>query len=158
MMVTVLGGLRVEQRAELVVHGVDDTDVDLDELTRMLSITPTGSQRRGETLRSGRLAREARWWWETDQRSDPNGESLVCEVLDRFEPVASELAEAIERWNLRVGVGLVISMFGVIDQDPFSPPVANVMTPSLIFSATTLGRLAALGADLDIVQYVIAPE
>jgi hypothetical protein len=151
--------MRVEQRAELVAYPTEETgDFDPDALTELLDITPTRVYRRGEGLKSGRVRPYSAWMWETAERVEHDSELLIQEVLDTFEAVADELADARARWSLDLQVGLVISMYGSIEADPDGTSGAMVSTPALYLSPETLRRLAELGCALDIDSYVIAPE
>jgi hypothetical protein len=151
--------MRVEQRAELVAYPTEETgDFDPDALTELLGITPTRVYRRGEGLKSGRVRPYSAWMWETAERVEHDSELLIQEVLDTFEPVADELADARAGWSLDLRVGLVISMYGSIEADPDGTSGAMVSTPALYLSPETLRRLAELGCALDIDSYVIAPE
>ncbi|MFG1911667.1 DUF4279 domain-containing protein [Kribbella sp. NPDC048928] len=150
---------RVEQLAELRIRGMNTSeDFDPDSLTSLLDVSPTKVWRQGDALRSGRIHRATVWWWEGRERVERDSEALVLEVLDVFEPVAEQLAEAIRRWGLTVEIGLVISMYGVVRTDSDNEIGVDLSTPALAFSAETLRRLVRLGATLDIDQYVIAPE
>jgi len=151
--------MRVEQRAELVAFaGEEADDFDPVALTELLAISPTKVYRRGEVLKSGRVRPFSMWVWQTVERVEHESELLVQEILDFFEPVAGALAEAVARWGLEFQVGLVISMYGSIEQDPDGRPGAVVSTPALYLSPRTLSRLAALNCGLDVDTYVIAPE
>jgi hypothetical protein len=151
--------MRVEQRAELVAYPTEETDdFDPDAFTELLDITPTKVYRRGEVLKNGRVRPYSAWMWETAERVEHDSELLIQEVLDTFEPVAAQLAEARAGWNLDFQVGLVISMYGSIEADPDGTSGAMVSTPALHLSPKTLRRLAELGCALDIDSYVIAPE
>lgn len=55
-------------------------------------------------------------------------------------------------------IGLVISMYGVIQTDSDNEIGVDVSTPALAFAVETLRRLVRLGAGLDLDQYLIAPE
>jgi hypothetical protein len=151
--------MRVEQRAELVAYPSEETgDFDPGALTKLLDITPTKVHRKGEVLRSGRVRPYSAWTWETAERVEHDSELLIQEVLDTFEPVASQLAEARAAWSLDLQIGLVISMYGSIEADPGGTSGAVASTPALYLSPETLRRLTALGCALDIDTYVIAPE
>ncbi|MEV5966206.1 DUF4279 domain-containing protein [Kribbella sp. NPDC051952] len=150
---------RVEQRAELRVYASDTgEDFDPESLTSLLGIIPSKVMRRGDVLRSGRVRDVTVWWWETPERVEWDSEALVLEVLDAFEPVAEQLAEAVRRWGLTLVIGLVTSMYGVIQADSDNEIGLDVATPALAFSAETLRRLGRLGASIDVDLYVIAPE
>ena len=151
--------MRVEQRAELVAFPAQETDdFEPDAVSELLGITPTNVYRRGEVLRGGRVRPHSRWVWETAKRVEHDGELLIQEVLDTFEPLADQLAEAQARWGLDVQVGLVISVYGTIQADPDGSSGAVVSTPALYMSPGTLRRLTELGCALEIDTYVIAPE
>jgi hypothetical protein len=151
--------MRVEQRAQLVAYPTEETgDFDPDAFTELLDITPTKVYRRGEVLRSGRVRPYSAWMWETAERVEHDSELLIQEVLDTFEPVAGQLAEAQAGWNLDLQIGLVISMHGKIEEDPDDTSRVGVSTPGLYLSPDTLRRLAEIGCALDIDNYVIAPE
>ena len=158
-MAAVIRAPRVEQKAELRIYGTDVAeDFDPDTLTSLLGITPTKVWRQGDVLRSGRRRAATVWWWETRERVEWDSEALVLEVLEVFEPVAEQLAEARRRWGLTMQVGLVISMYGMIQTDPDNEIGVDVSTPALAFAMETLRRLVRLGASLDVDQYLIAPE
>ncbi len=149
---------RVEQRAQLVAYPAQETDdFEPDGFSELLGITPTTVYRKGEVLRSGRVRPYSAWIWETAERVEHDSELLIQEVLDTFEPLAGQLAEARAGWGLDVQVGLVISMYGSIESDPDGSSGAVVSTPALYLSPGTLRRLTELGCALDIDTYVIAP-
>lgn len=151
--------MRVEQRAELVAFPAAETDdFDPDAFTALLGIAPTKVYRKGEVLKSGRVRPFSAWICETADRVEHDTELLIQEVLDKFEVVAGELAEARAEWGLDIQIGLVISMFGSIQVEPDGTTGAVVSTPAVYLSPQTLSRLTELGCSLDIDTYVIAPE
>lgn len=151
--------IRIEQRAELVAYAAEETDdFDPAALTELLGISPTTAYMKGDVLKSGRVHPFSSWVWQTVERVEHDSELLVQEILDIFEPAAGQLAEAGARWSLEFQVGLVISMYGSIEQDPDGTPGAVVSTPALFLSPATLRRLSALNCALDVDGYVIAPE
>jgi hypothetical protein len=150
---------RVEQRAELVAYPANETgDFDPEAFSELLGIAPTTIYRRGEVLRSGRVRPYSAWIWKSAERVERDSDLLIQEVLDTFEPLAGQLAEARAGWGLDVQVGLVISVYGSIESDPDGSSGAVDSTPALYLSPETLRRLAELGCALDIDTYVIAPE
>lgn len=82
---------------------------------------------------------------------------MIQYVLDAFEPGAITLAAAVEQMGLWVCIGLIISMHGSVGVDPDGSQAVHVTTPGLSLSAATLARIAALGAALDVDQYVYGP-
>jgi hypothetical protein len=82
----------------------------------------------------------------------------VLEVLETCEPAAEQLAEAGRRWGLRLEIGVVVSMYGVIQTAPDNEIGVDVSTPALAFSVETLRRVVRLGASLDVDQYLDADQ
>lgn len=141
-----MAGRQVLQYGELHIHG----DFDPDEATRRLAITPTRTARRGEPRKHTKAQHEwSSWTWQTPERAEPDGESLVLEVVRTFEPVSEVLAQLRSDYRVGVTVGLVVHM-------PESDAVGGtvVSTPALAFEPSTLSRLAALGCQLDFDLYV----
>lgn len=149
---------RNEQRAEIRVYAAsEDGDYDPDAFTERIGIEPTRLYRKGEILRSGRPRGHTVWWWETEEQTTRDTEAVVIEVLDRFEPVLQQLGDAKTELDLHLVLGVVISMYGVIETDPDGEVSADAATPAFALSVETLQRLGRLGADFDVDQYVFAP-
>lgn len=149
---------RIEQRAELCVYGpTEGPDLDTEGLTRDLGFEPHMVARRGDVLRSGRVRPCTLWLWQTQERQEVDSEALVCEVLDRFEPVAAQVIEqARAAVEVDVVLGLIVYMIGDINTED-EAPWADVPTPALALSRQTIARMAKLGCHLDVDQYV-SPE
>lgn len=149
---------RVEQRAEIIIGGDADQDIDLGFVTGLLGVQPTTLWRQGELHRqTGRPRKRSAWIWETEDIDNYDSEAVLCSVLDHFDSLTETIRDACVQHHLEVQVGLVVSMYGDIDANE-GVMEADVATPALHFSAATLQRLTALGASLDIDQYVIAPD
>ena len=122
-------------------------------------MTPSKLSRRGDVLKfSGRIQPCTVWWWETDERVETDCERVVTEVLDTFEPVATQLIEMQQRWSLDLVLGVVINMSGTLAEADDGTTWADIPTPALSFSRETMARIAALNLHLDIDQYISAPD
>ena len=150
---------RVEQRAEIIIGAAEGQDIDLQFVTDLLDAQPTTLWRQGEPLRhTGRLRKWSAWIWETEEVPGYDSEAVLCTVLDRFGAQTRTIRDLCREHGLTVDVGLVVSMYGDVAAGEDGVMGADVATPALHFSAATLQRLTALGASLDIDQYVIAPD
>lgn len=148
---------RVVQIGELVLGCADETDFDPDAVTSRLGITPSRCWKRGQTRPAGHLARTTKWIWQTPEQTQVDREPVIQQVLDTFEPVAITLATLVQELDLWVCIGLVVKMHGNIELEPDGTQAVYVTTPGLSLSAATLARIAGLGAELDVDQYVYAP-
>lgn len=110
---------RVEQRAGLDLRG--PVDFDPDDVTALLGLEPTAISR-GERPKVRVATRRTSWRWYTQMRIDYDSEATVVQVLDQFEPVAPQLAEAVDRWQLRIRLALVVVMFGEVVAGPTARP------------------------------------
>lgn len=150
---------RVEQRAEIIIDADESQDIDLHFVTDLLGMQPTKLWRQGEPLpHTGRPRKRSAWIWETGDVPGYDSEAILCSVLDRFDAHTQTIRDLCRQHGLAVDVGLVVSMYGDVTADEDGAMGADVATPALHFSAATLRRLTALGASLDIDQYVIAPD
>jgi hypothetical protein len=149
---------RIEQRAELRIYGpTEGPDLDPEGLTRDLGFEPHMVARRGDVLRSGRMRPCTLWLWQTPERQEVDSEALVCEVLDRFEPVARVIEQAAAAVKVDVVLGLIIYMIGDLNTAD-EAPWADVPTPALALSRATIVWMTKLGCHLDVDQYVSAPD
>lgn len=144
----------IRQRADFSLGG-PDADFDPALLTAMLGIDPTSAHRRGEARGpSGRPAKSSAWELRGDYSDDYDSEALVLGLLDVVEPVSGKIAEARQRWGLECGVSLVVHIYAESDVDHDGPLELGFTAPGLGFEASTIARLAALGAWLDVDQYI----
>ena len=102
--IAMVGGLIDETRLTLSVHG---DDLDPDEVTRMLSCSPSGSHRRGELApRSARPYRKGAWLLSVEGKAPVEPEHLLASLLDRL-PSDPNVWEALRgRYSVALGFGL----------------------------------------------------
>jgi hypothetical protein len=147
----------IRQRAYFTFRA-PDADFDPAFITDLLGIIPTEAHRRGDMQPHGRPARSSAWDLAGSYTADYDTESLVITLLDIFEPVAHHVHEVQRHFDIQAGVQVVVHMYGEIMMESGGEADFGITTPATRFSASTIGRLAGLGAWLDIDQYVYAGE
>jgi hypothetical protein len=97
------GDLVDESRLTLGVYG---DDLDPDEISRILGVTPTSAHRRGEPRRSGPPWPADAWLLSVEGKSPTGPEELVRLLLVRL-PVDGDLwADLRRRFRLRLSFGI----------------------------------------------------
>jgi hypothetical protein len=102
--IALVGGLIDETRLTLSVHG---DDLDPDEVTRLLSCSPSGSHRRGELApRSARPWPKGAWLLTVEGKAPVQPEHLLASLLDRL-PSDPGVWQALRgRYSVALGFGL----------------------------------------------------
>ena len=108
---------RVEQYGELILGGDEGQAVDLACVTALLGVAPTVTYAQGQELRGGRRRRRALWVWKTPERATYDCEATLRAVLDQFLPGREAIHEACSRFDLWGRIGLVVSMYGDVEDD-----------------------------------------
>jgi len=102
--IALVGGLIDETRLTLSVHG---DDLDPDEVTRILSCSPSSSHRRGElTPRSRRPWPKGAWLLSVEGKAPVEPEHLLASLLDRLPSDSSVWESLRSRYSVALGFGL----------------------------------------------------
>lgn len=140
-----------DQYGQLIVYGEFDPDV----VTEHLGVAPSRIERAGDpTPTRGLRDVRSSWVWRTPTRTGPFAEDVALEVLDQFESRSEALRRLVEPELSGATLGIVVRMAVPADhpRDDLAP------TPTLIFSSSTLTRMAALHVTLAILPFVYRTE
>jgi hypothetical protein len=144
-----------EQRG-LQAPGTSDTEIKAyltiigkgfnpEEVMRVVPIEPAGIWRMGQSPRPPLPPRQFDGvYWSTDSAVSLTTEAQLLSLLDRFQPYEHDLVAVCRRLNLEVEI---TCRAYVVDT-----------TPDTHFSLSTLKRIVALGADLDVDIMLLRPE
>lgn len=138
--------LRCVQGAYLLVAARKGDEVasrfDPAEVTRIIGLTPTRTQKAGDSdPADSRVNLASAWAVDVPQRDEFGTDTVLGELLAIIEPYAAGLRHACQVLRLEAGVNVIIELNPLRDADNN----LALASPELQFKAETLRRLADLG-------------
>jgi len=108
-----------------------------DRLTSVVQIVPTKTWRFGDSVQGTALRRKNDGWaYGLPPRESYEVEALLRELMDAIEPSRDRIIDAMKQFRLEASIS-----FGIY---------ISTRSPACWFSAESIGRIAALGAGLDV--------
>jgi len=119
-------------------------DFDPEEITQLLGLKPTSTERKGEKA-SNRLPKFSSWMLSTENFVDEciDVYEMASEITKQIEPKKDQILELIKKFNAFAKLQVVLSIS--IDD--------SVSTPAIGFDAETTKFLGDIGAFIDIDTY-----